>query len=58
MQCAEMQVVLTAHQAFFTHEAVDKIIATTLENIEFYHKGQRGLAHPNNCIPPPVKSVR
>lgn len=45
-------VVLTAHQAFFTKEAVDKIVSTTLENIRDYHAGLTGTNHPNNCIPP------
>eukprot|EP00934_Nitzschia_sp_Nitz4_P004908 Nitzschia sp. Nitz4//scaffold16_size188269//145042//147064//NITZ4_001812-RA/size188269-augustus-gene-0.98-mRNA-1//-1//CDS//3329538580//4898//frame0 len=46
-------VVLTAHQAFFTKEAVNKIVDTTIENIGFYCEGKRGLSHPNNCIPAP-----
>ncbi len=47
------QVVLTAHQAFFTKEAVDKIVSTTIDNLhDFYHKGLSGQSHPNNCIPP------
>ena len=44
-------VVLTAHQAFFTKEAVDKIVSTTMENLHDYQKGMTGQAHPNNCIP-------
>jgi len=44
-------VLLTAHQAFFTKEAVDKIVSTTLENIRDYHAGLTGTNHPNNCIP-------
>lgn len=45
-------VVLTAHQAFFTKEAVDKIVDTTLENFhDYYCKGLTGHHHPNNCIP-------
>jgi D-lactate dehydrogenase len=46
-------VILTAHQAFFTKEAVDKIVATTIENMDNYSKGMRGTSHPNNCIPVP-----
>ena len=46
-------VVLTAHQAFFTREAVDKIVSTTLENLRDYAAGKHGLDHPNNCIPVP-----
>ena len=45
-------VVLTAHQAFFTKEAVDKIVSTTVDNIYEYAQGKIGQAHPNNCIPP------
>jgi D-lactate dehydrogenase len=44
-------VVLTAHQAFFTKEAVDKIISTTLENLRAFASGKTGLEHPNNCLP-------
>jgi D-lactate dehydrogenase len=45
------EVVLTAHQAFFTQEAVDKIVSTTIENLHDFKKGLTGQAHPNNCIP-------
>ena len=44
-------IVLTAHQAFFTKEAVAKIVATTLENVRDYKLGLTGNNHPNNCIP-------
>uniref|UniRef100_A0A7S3P4I9 Cyclic nucleotide-binding domain-containing protein n=1 Tax=Amphora coffeiformis TaxID=265554 RepID=A0A7S3P4I9_9STRA len=44
-------VVLTAHQAFFTQEAVTQIVQTTLNNLRDFSTGQTGLAHPNNCIP-------
>jgi D-lactate dehydrogenase len=44
-------VVLTAHQAFFTQEAVDKIVSTTIDNLHDFKKGLTGQAHPNNCIP-------
>ena len=47
----EHNVILTAHQAFFTKEAVDKIVSTTLENLRDYKKGLRMMDHPNNCIP-------
>jgi len=47
------KVVLTAHQSFFTKEAVDKIISTTLENLRDFAAGKTGLDHPNNCIPIP-----
>jgi len=46
-------VVLTAHQAFFTKEAVDQIVQTTLQNfVDYKQKGLTGLRHPNNVIPP------
>mmetsp|Transcript_5794 Transcript_5794/g.11814 ORF Transcript_5794/g.11814 Transcript_5794/m.11814 type:complete len:134 (-) Transcript_5794:192-593(-) len=44
-------VVLTAHQAFFTKEAVNQIVNTTLSNLLDYQSGKRSLEHPNNCIP-------
>jgi D-lactate dehydrogenase len=45
-------VTLTAHQAFFTKEAVEKIVSTTLDNIyDFSFKCLTGQDHPNNCIP-------
>lgn len=44
------KVVLTAHQAFFTQEAVDKIVGTTLENIKEWKEGSIGQAHSNTCI--------
>ncbi|CAJ1951996.1 unnamed protein product [Cylindrotheca closterium] len=46
-------VIMTAHQAFFTKEAVDKIVSTTLENLRDYAKGMTGLEHPNSCLPKP-----
>jgi len=47
-------VVMTAHQAFFTKEAVDKIVDTTIGNFgDFYVKQLTGFDHPNNCIPKP-----
>ena len=36
------RIVLTAHQAFFTKEAIDKIVATTIENITDFASGLRG----------------
>uniref|UniRef100_A0A7S4S004 Cyclic nucleotide-binding domain-containing protein n=1 Tax=Ditylum brightwellii TaxID=49249 RepID=A0A7S4S004_9STRA len=47
----EPGVVLTAHQAFFTKEAVNKITSTTIENLEAFKMGKHRLEHPNNCIP-------
>lgn len=44
------KVVLTAHQAFFTKEAIDKIVSTSLENLRDWKKGLTGQKHPNNCI--------
>jgi D-lactate dehydrogenase len=44
-------VVLTAHQAFFTQEAVDKIVSTTIGNLHDFKKGLTGQAHPMNCVP-------
>ena len=44
------KVVLTAHQAFFTKEAVNKIVDTTLENIKEWKHGSVGQKHSNNCI--------
>ena len=44
-------VLLTAHQAFFTKEAVDKIVSTTLDNLRDYSLNDlSGTSHPNNCI--------
>lgn len=48
----ENNVVLTAHQAFCTKEAVNEIPRVTLENLSDFQKGMRGLDHPNNIIPP------
>jgi D-lactate dehydrogenase len=45
------KVVLTAHQAFFTQEAVDKIVGTTLENLKDYMNGHTGCDHPNSIFP-------
>lgn len=42
------KVVMTAHQAFFTREAIDKIVSTTLENLENHTKGLRGKDLPNH----------
>jgi len=44
-------VVLTAHQAFFTTEAVTKIVDTTIQNFKDFREGKTGLDHPNNVIP-------
>ncbi len=44
------KVVMTAHQAFFTKEAVNKIVDTTLENIKEWKYGSVGQKHSNNCI--------
>ncbi|KAL3816506.1 hypothetical protein ACHAXA_011311 [Cyclostephanos tholiformis] len=42
------RVVMTAHQAFFTSEAIDKIVSTTIENIDNYSSGLRGGNLPNS----------
>jgi len=44
-------VILTAHQAFFTKEAVTQIVQTTLDNLRDFTIGKTGQDHPNNCIP-------
>jgi D-lactate dehydrogenase len=44
-------VVMTAHQAFFTKEAVNKITQTTVENLRDFKLGKTRFEHPNNCIP-------
>ena len=41
-------VVVTAHQAFFTREAIDKIVSTTIENIDNFSSGLRGKDLPNS----------
>ena len=44
-------VVLTAHQAFFTREAINEIVATTLQNArDYFVNDLTGALHPNNCI--------
>jgi len=43
-------VVMTAHQAFFTKEAVNKIVQTTIENIRDFKEGKTGKSHPNSVI--------
>lgn len=51
-------VVLTCHQAFFTKEAVEAIVNTTIGNIhDYFHNKLEGEAHPNNCIPPLPKDI-
>lgn len=44
---------MTAHQAFFTKEAVDKIIETTIENLALFADGKTGISHPNTILPMP-----
>jgi D-lactate dehydrogenase len=34
-------VIITGHQAFFTHEALENIAATTIDNITKFHRGQK-----------------
>jgi len=45
------KVVLTAHQAFFTQEAIDNIVGITLENIKDWKLGKILEKHPNSCLP-------
>ena len=42
------RIVLTAHQAFFTKEAIDKIVSTTIENFFNFASGLRGDELPNS----------
>lgn len=42
------RIVMTAHQAFFTREAIDKIVSTTIENCNNYGSGLRGDDLPNS----------
>mmetsp|Transcript_29082 Transcript_29082/g.47739 ORF Transcript_29082/g.47739 Transcript_29082/m.47739 type:complete len:183 (+) Transcript_29082:1049-1597(+) len=42
------RVVMTPHQAFFTREAIDKIVSTTIENFSNYSSGLRGKDLPNS----------
>lgn len=44
------KVVLTAHQAFFTREAIDKIISTTIDNFSNFSSGLRGKDLPNSVF--------
>jgi len=48
---ADNRVLLTAHQAFFTQEAVNGIVNTTLENIKLFSEGKTMYDHPNNFLP-------
>ncbi len=43
-------VVVTSHQAFLTHEALQNIADTTLDNITAYEHGKRGQDLPNNVL--------
>jgi D-lactate dehydrogenase len=45
-------VLLTAHQAFFTQEAVDAIVNVTLDNLLKYKEGMTMYLHPNTFLPP------
>jgi D-lactate dehydrogenase len=42
------RVVMTAHMAFFTREAIGKIVSTTIENFSNYSSGLRGKDLPNS----------
>jgi len=39
---------ITAHQAFFTKEAIDKIVSTTVDNLSNFSTGLRGKDLPNS----------
>ena len=45
--------VFITSQAFFTKEAIDKIVGTTLGNLCEWKAGKKGTEHPNTCIFPP-----
>mmetsp|Transcript_28901 Transcript_28901/g.54308 ORF Transcript_28901/g.54308 Transcript_28901/m.54308 type:complete len:536 (+) Transcript_28901:76-1683(+) len=45
-------VLLTAHQAFFTQEAVDAIVNVTIDNLKQYQEGKIMYDHPNTFLPP------
>lgn len=49
---ANNNVLLTAHQAFFTQEAIDGIVNTTLSNMKLFKEGKTMYDHPNNFLPP------
>lgn len=44
-------VIVTGHQAYFTHEAITTIIETTLENISAFAEGRK---LENEVLPPPA----
>lgn len=44
------RVVMTPHQAFFTREAIDKIVSTTIENLSNFGAGLRGDDLPNSIL--------
>ena len=46
------KVVLTAHQAFFTQEAVDAIVNVTIDNLKKFKEGKTMYEHPNTFLPP------
>eukprot|EP00752_Nemacystus_decipiens_P002468 g2324.t1 len=43
-------VLLTGHQAFFTQEAIDSIVDTTLGNIAEWRSGSKGKEHKNSIF--------
>lgn len=45
-------VLLTAHQAFFTQEAVDAIVNVTIDNVKQFKEGKTMYEHPNTFLPP------
>jgi D-lactate dehydrogenase len=46
----ETNVVMTAHQAFFTKEAVTSIIDTTVQNLKYYYDGKTGFFSPEQLL--------
>jgi lactate dehydrogenase-like 2-hydroxyacid dehydrogenase len=44
-------VLLTAHQAFFTQEAVDAIVNVTIDNLKQFKVGKTMYDHPNTFLP-------
>jgi len=45
---ARVVVVFTPHNAFKSHEALVRILSTTLANLEAYRAGQRLIASPES----------
>jgi len=52
------RVVMTAHQAFFTREAIDKIVSTTIENLNNFSSGMRGRDLPNSVLHNSIRKLK